>query len=199
MTMNQSIPAEHFERLYAEKNGDPWDLATSDYERRKYEATIAALGGRHFANAVEIGCSIGTLTERLAPSCDALLGIDYVETPLQQARQRCAELPQVRFQRMAIPAEWPDGRFDLIMLSEVLYFISLADLHALAARCEESAAPDGILLLVNWLGPNDGVLSGDAAALTFLQSLGEGWACENVAVMPRYRIDIARRHRRRPL
>lgn len=190
--MSPSTPADHFERLYAEK-GDPWDLATSEYEVQKYAATIAALGGRRFTNAIEIGCSIGTLTARLAPLCDALLGVDYVEAPLNEARQRCAALPQVRFRRMSIPDEWPEGAFDLMMVSEVLYFMSADDHAALARRCDQAATTSATILMVNWLGPNDGVMPGEVAARTFMEALGEGWVWENAATNTQYRIDLGRR------
>ena len=181
----------HFETLYA-RSADPWNLTTSDYEVRKYAATLEALGGRRFTRGLEIGCAMGTLTLRLAPSCEEYLGIDLVEPPLIDARARCAHLAQARFERMAIPREWPRGRFDLIVMSEVLYFLPLADLDQLAAHCTASLDPGGTLLLVNWLGPNDGAMSGEAAAQGFLSALPPEWPCINNVMTPQYRIDVAR-------
>ena len=189
--MQQKNWADHFEALY-ERSPDPWNLTTSAYEVRKYAATLAALQGRRFTRGLEIGCAMGTLTLRLAPACDEYLGVDLVEPPLVDARARCAHLPQARFERMAVPDEWPGGRFDLIVLSEVLYFLPLAGLERLAARCVASLEPGGTLLLVNWLGPNDGAMSGEAAAQCFLSALPPLWPCENVAINAEYRIDLAR-------
>ncbi|MES2710474.1 MAG: SAM-dependent methyltransferase [Pseudomonadota bacterium] len=188
--MNPSTRTDPFTQLYARKPHHG-DLATSEYEDAKYTATLRALPRRRFHNAVAVGCSIGTLTERLAPACDALLGIDPVEASPPEAR--CAALPQRRLARMAIPRDWPAGEFDLIILSELLDFGLLKDLHILAQRCDASAAPSATILVINWLGPNDGLLSGEAAALTFLQDLGDGWACDNIVLTSKYRIDIARR------
>jgi 2-polyprenyl-3-methyl-5-hydroxy-6-metoxy-1,4-benzoquinol methylase len=190
--MSRSTPADHFDRLYAETS-DPCGLASSEYELRKCEAAIAALGSRRFANAVEIGCSTGILTERLAPNCDELVGIDWVEAPLVEARQRCASLPQVSFRRMAIPREWPEGGFDLIVLSKIMHFMSIADIQDMAQHCDDSGRPSATILLVNVLGPNDGAVDGDVAALTFMQALPVAWLCENVSLTPRYRIDVAHR------
>lgn len=182
-----SVPASYFDQLYRARS-DPWDLAGSDYEARKYAATLEALPPRRFARGLEVGCSIGTLSALLAPRCGEFLGIDHAEAPLAEARRRC---PQGAFHRMAAPGEWPQGRFDLIMLSEVLYYLGFADLHALARRCEDSLAPGGVVLLVNWRGENDGTMSGDAAALSFLAALPGHWPSRNLALEPRYRIDIA--------
>ena len=62
----------HFDRLYG-ADPDPWKFATSDYERDKYAATLAALPDRRFTRCYEVGCSIGVLTRQLAPRCDAIL------------------------------------------------------------------------------------------------------------------------------
>ena len=71
---------ERFDGMYAERP-DPWGFETSPYEQAKYDATIAALP-RRYATALEAGCSIGVLSERLAAHCDALLGVDVAEAPL---------------------------------------------------------------------------------------------------------------------
>ncbi len=157
----------HFDRLYA-ANPDPWGFRTSGYEHDKYRATLAALPDRRFGSALEVGCSIGELTRRLAPRCDRLLGLDLSETALREAEAACAGLDGVGFRRAAVPGEWPEGRFDLVVLSEVLYFLVPDDLAALARRCLDGLAAGGLVLLVNWTGPTDDPLSGDQAAELFI-------------------------------
>ena len=57
----------------------------------------------------------------------------------------------------------------MIVLSEVLYFLSNADNRSLARRCGTSLTSDGEILLVNWLGKSsDDPCSGDAAATRFI-------------------------------
>jgi 2-polyprenyl-3-methyl-5-hydroxy-6-metoxy-1,4-benzoquinol methylase len=186
----RSTPARHFEALYR-RHADPWGLATSDYEHRKYRATVAALGERRFRSGLEVGCSIGTLTARLAERCDTLLGIDFVEQALQAARDRCARFPHVRFERRTVPAEWPPGRFDLIVLSEVLYFLSPPDLDDVARRCATSVEPGSTVMAVNWRRPNDGTMPGDAAAERLSAMLPARWRRIAVVVNDDYRIDMA--------
>jgi hypothetical protein len=69
---------------------------------------------------------------------------------------------------MAVPGDWPAGRFDLIVLSELLYFLAADDLHAIAARVRASLTGNGIVLLVNWLGATGDPGTGDTAAETFI-------------------------------
>jgi 2-polyprenyl-3-methyl-5-hydroxy-6-metoxy-1,4-benzoquinol methylase len=187
--MTDSRPAAHFERLY-QSNPDPWGFNTSPYEQEKYRRTLAALGDRRFGSGLEVGCSIGILTRMLAERCDSLLGVDIVEDPLQAARLRCADQPQVRFERMRVPAEWPDGHFDLIVFSEVLYFLSAADIDLCAARVRDSLLPRGVVVLVNWLGETDDPTPGNKAAEHFIGATAEVLAIVQQERHDGYRLDV---------
>ena len=133
-----------FDALYA-ADPDPWDFASSPYEAAKYAATIAALEGGRFANGLEIGCSIGVLTDRLSQHCDTLLAIDVAEAALEQARAR---VPDVAFERREVPEEYPDGAYDLVVVSEVLYYLDEPALHATFDAIERTLR--GTLLAVHW-------------------------------------------------
>ncbi len=165
--MTGSRAATHFQRLY-KANPDPWGFRTSAYEQTKYRQTLSALGDRHFTSGLEIGCSIGVLTRVLAERCDSLLGLDIVEDPLEAARSRCADQSQVRFRRMQVPAEWPAGWFDLMVFSEVLYFLAATDIEQCANRVRGSLLPGGMVILVNWLGETDDPTPGNDAAEMFI-------------------------------
>lgn len=165
--MTTSRSATHFARLY-KANPDPWSFATSRYERAKYRATIAALGRRRFGSALEVGCSIGVLTRMLAPRCDRLFGIDIIAAPLAYARRRCTGFQGLHFRRMTVPAEWPAGQFDLVVLSEVLYFLAGSDIERCARRAVGSTRLGGHILLVNWLGISDDPTTGEQAAERFI-------------------------------
>ena len=159
--MTGSLPTSYFDAVYA-ANADPWGFETSAYEAGKYEQTLRALAARRFGSAFEIGCSIGVLTEQLAARCDALLAVDASEAPLVRARGRCAHLRQVRLARMQVPDEFPTGRFDLVVTSEVAYYWSTDDLSLASRRIEAALAPGGWWLLVHWTPPvHDYPLTGD--------------------------------------
>lgn len=144
-TLNQA----YFDAVY-EANDDPWSFATSDYEHRKYEATLAALPKAHYHAAFEIGCSIGVLTQQLAPRCDQLLAVDASALPLKAARERLVSFPTVTVQQMKIPDEFPEQLFDLILLSEIGYYLSIPDLGRARQLLIEHLRPNGHLLLVHW-------------------------------------------------
>jgi 2-polyprenyl-3-methyl-5-hydroxy-6-metoxy-1,4-benzoquinol methylase len=187
--MTGSRAADHFERLYR-CNPDPWGFDTSPYEQAKYRRTLAALGDRRFTAGLEVGCSIGILTRMLAPRCDTLLGVDIVEDPLAAARSRCADQPRVRFQKMQVPAEWPAQRFDLVVFSEVLYFLSCADIDRCAERVLGSVLPGARVVLVNWLGSTDDPTSGDEAAERFVHATIGSLRIRRQERCEKYRLDV---------
>lgn len=152
MSGASSLPAGYFDAVYA-ADEDPWRFESSAYEHAKYDATLAALDGRHFHRALEIGCSIGVLTQRLAGRCDALLAVDVNDTALAKARARCAHLPHVRLERRELPRAWPPGRFDLVVCSEVAYYWGDADLEHALELMFAALEPGGMLLLVHWTHP----------------------------------------------
>jgi SAM-dependent methyltransferase len=185
--MAESLQREYFEQLY-DSDPDPWRFRSSDYERDKYKATLAALPRERVDDAFEVGCSVGVLTAQLASRCDRLLAVDVAEAALRQAREACAGLPNVRFARMQIPADWPDGPFDLILLSEVLYYLSLEDVRRTARKTGASLTPGGAALLVHWTGLTNYPLSADAAVAAFVEASGLRPA--SAARTAEYRLDL---------
>jgi predicted TPR repeat methyltransferase len=147
--LSERLGREYFEGLYAE-SGDPWSFETSEYERKKYERTLAALGDRTFHRAMEAGASIGVFTEMLAYRCDELLAVDVSEQAVAAARERLSGRKHVRVERRTLPEEMPEGPFDLIVASEVLYYFPGEEMLAVLRAFERELAPGGALLAVHW-------------------------------------------------
>jgi SAM-dependent methyltransferase len=164
----ETIPADYFEDKYR-SDIDPWRFRSSDYEREKYHATIAALGRPRFAHALELGCSIGVLTALLAERCDAIVALDASPTAIAAARE--ARIANARFEVGTLPEAFPTGRFDLIVLSELLYYFGEADLRRIATLCCEALVPGGEIVLCHWLGETDYPLTGQAASDLFAEAV----------------------------
>jgi SAM-dependent methyltransferase len=142
----------YFRGLYA-ASADPWGLAERWYEARKYALTVALLPRERYGAAFEPGCSVGVLTAQLAPRCDRLLACDAVPDAVAAARVRAAGMPGVRVEQRVIPADWPPGTFDLIVLSELLYYFDDADLGQVLGLGIGSLRPGGQILAVHWRHP----------------------------------------------
>ncbi len=141
--------AAAFDQRYRDE-GDPWGYRSSAYEREKYRATLAACGPGPFSAALELAGSIGVFSAMLAPRCERLTTIDFSEAAVAQARRELAGLPQATALWAEIPGGIPDGPYDLIVASEILYYLEPDALAATLARLETLLASGGRLVVVHW-------------------------------------------------
>ena len=142
---------------------DPWGYQDSWYEQRKRSLTLAALPEQKYDAGLEAGCSIGTLSEELAKRCGRFLAVDASGTAVGRAAERLARYPEAEARQLTLPEQWPEGSFDLIVVSEMGYYLAAAELAELFTRISASLAPGGTLLLCHWRHPVSGwELDGDA-------------------------------------
>lgn len=144
-----------FEDAYT-RSADPWASATPRYryQQHKYEQIMALLPDRRFRSALDLGCGLGLLSQHLAGRCDAVLGIDVAAAAVGHARTRAAGIPNLCFEQgdlLHLPQEL-DGRFDLVVVADTLYYLSPLDddlLKALSTRIANLLVPGGVCLLAN--------------------------------------------------
>jgi len=155
---------------------DPWQLSTRWYERRKYAITLALLPDRCYRHAFEPGCSIGTLTAQLARRCGHVTAVDVADAAMRSADARLREAgcrDRVTLARSSLDAAWPPGPFDLVVLSEVAYYL---EAHALAAvlRRERPRLQLGAkIVAAHWRHPvAEYPLTGDAAHAVIADTTG---------------------------
>jgi SAM-dependent methyltransferase len=161
-TRKPSLPKSYFDALYAE-SADPWNFKHSTYEQQKYHTTIQALSNKSFKNGLELGCSIGVLTRLLATQCDALLAVDISAIAIKQAQDNCRDLDQVRFKALDVNQRFPEGKFDLIICSEICYYLDKEALQHLFKNITQTLTTGGTFVMVHWTGlVPDYPLTGDA-------------------------------------
>jgi LmbE family N-acetylglucosaminyl deacetylase len=160
---NTAADAERVFDAVHRESSDPWDYASSWYEKRKRALTMAALPHPRYAAGLELGCSTGVLSADLAQRCEHLLCVDASSRALASADARLAGNPGATTAHMTVPAQWPAGRFDLIVISEVGYYLTPAELDAVLDKSVDSLLPGGALVLCHWRGPISGwSLDGDS-------------------------------------
>ena len=186
--MNTDTTSQEFFDAKYRHQTDPWNFATNPYETARYRTTVSALANRRYLRAFEPGCSIGVLTAHLAAVCDTLFAMDISPTAVQQARARCSRLPNVEITCGALPDDLPGGCFDLIVLSEVGYYLDAVPLQNLGKTLLHKLLGGGVLLAVHWLGNSeDHRLTGDRVH-EILGSL-EGLAHQHAERHPGFRLD----------
>lgn len=178
-----------FDALYRD-DPDPWACATSAYERDKRAATLAVLGEREYDRALEIGCGTGVLTRELSRRCRVMVALDVSGVALEEARKQCGTARGVTFERREVPARWPHGRFDLVVLSEVLYFLDRDEIDEVSRLAHDALEADGECVLVNWTGENDLPVCGRQAVDLFERAAC--WHSRRSRETEFYRIDLLR-------
>jgi peptidoglycan/xylan/chitin deacetylase (PgdA/CDA1 family)/SAM-dependent methyltransferase len=128
---------------------DPWSYEDM-YERTKRAHTLEMLPANRFKRVLEIGCAEGHFTIELAEIADRVTAIDISTKALVRASERCALSPHVLFEQADVFIRLPEGPFDLIVCSEVLYYAKHRfALKSAARRITASLLEGGHILLTH--------------------------------------------------
>ena len=151
----------YFDAMFA-KSDDPWNFKTRWYERRKRALTLACLPKERFVYGFEPGCANGELSAKLATRCDRLLASDGVDKAVSLARLRLKDCTNVEVRKAWVPDEWPQDKFDLIVLSEFLFYLTPQTIHDIAHMAQKTLLPGGVILACHWRHPvSQCVLTGE--------------------------------------
>lgn len=154
MLFQSKTSSGFFENRYR-KSADPWGFASKEYEQDRFSIIFSALAHRRYQRALEPGCSIGTITERLATICDHVDASDFSESAVARARERCASLPNVRFSVAALTARTRMAGYDLVLFSEIGYYFRLGKWRSTVARLVQGMESGTTILASHWLGHSD--------------------------------------------
>lgn len=192
----------HFERLFA-SGADPWRYE-APYERRKYDQTLSLIGNGRFRRSLEAGCAEGHFTVRLAALSDEVIAADVSEIALARVEARCASagIGNVVTRRLDLSSDILPGDCDLVVCSEVLYYMGdRSALAKVAGRLAAALAPGGVLVMAHAHVLNDSPAdAGFDWGLPYgAKTIGEtfqavpGIALEHEIRTPLYRIQRFRR------
>ena len=149
------VPGEEnpFEALHAE-HPDPWKVTSSFYETRKRALTLAALPEPTYGRVLELGCSVGALARDLACRAGRVLAVDESISALRRATETLRDLDNVELAQLQVPEALGRIDADLVVISEVGYFLSPRRLRLLARRLRSSAC--GTVVACHWRHDIDG-------------------------------------------
>ena len=175
MTEEMGLPREYFEELY-ERRADPWGFSTRWYEERKRALTMAMLARPRYARVLELGCSTGLLTAQLAPRADVVRAVDISQTAVDIARASLDGIgahDHVRVERLDVRDGLPTGPFDLVVISEVAYYLTADDVERLGEGTRAALGSEAEVLLCHWRrAVTDYPLRGDAVHTILAGAMG---------------------------
>lgn len=170
-----------FDAVYR-ADDDPFDVGSSWYERRKIDVLLASLTQQHYHRIWDTACGTGHLTSALADRCDQLVASDLSPRAVELTAARLSDDAEgraaVTLEVHQLPDSLEHSEFDLIVLSEVVYYLPTLDLLTLPDTLLGSATRDrSEIVLVNWRHhPHDAPRSGEQAAGLLDAALTEdGW------------------------
>ncbi len=126
-----------FEGLHAEQS-DPWHVHSSFYESRKRAITMAALPHPAYGRVMELGCSVGALAADLAARSELVLAVDESLAALRRAALTLAGKDNVQLVHLQVPEGLGRIDADLVVISEIGYFLSPRRLRRLADKISSS-------------------------------------------------------------
>lgn len=192
-TAPAATPTPDFEAKFR-ASADPWGFRTRWYERRKRALLLAALPHENYTAALELGCANGELTAALAPRVERLVAVDGAAEAIGRARERLGDRTGIDLQRRHLPGDWPPGRFDLVVVSEIAYYWPEGDLAAAIARIDESLTDDGVVVVCHWRGVmTDAAISTDVVHAAF--TAAPGWERVAQHIEADFLLDVHARRR----
>lgn len=157
------MTVDDFDRLYR-ADDDPWRVATSWYEQRKIGIVLASLSQQRYQRAVDPACGTGHLARDLASRCDEVFASDASAVAVDIARRICADVTNLQVRHRVLPEvdEAGEGQADLIVLSEVLYYLPPHIRRQAISGVLRQAAPRVEVVAVHWTEqPEEAVTSGE--------------------------------------
>lgn len=143
----------YFQQLY-QQDDDPWHVRHSWYEQRKRNLLLAALPAQRYHHVFEPACGNGELTAALARRADQVTASDFSPAAVELTKRRLRQTPdagRVAVLCQRVPQEWPrDAAFDLIVISEMAYYLSPAELREVRQQCLNTLTMHGTLVLCHW-------------------------------------------------
>ena len=155
LARGRGLSADLFDVYYLVKK-DPWNYRTCELEQRKYRDILSLLPQAPIESALELGCAEGEFTRMLAPRVGTLTALDSSPTALKRARRSQPGQTPVAFQEMNILHQDPAGQFDLVLASEILYYMgNLEKISEVASRMLTWVKPGGHLMLCHMRSQSD--------------------------------------------
>lgn len=131
----------------------------SAVEQERYARTITAVQlvrcGKNWGDVLEVGCSEGAFTERIAPLCRSLLACDVSGIACCRARNRCA-MPHVTVQQLDVATQPLARAYDIVFALDVIDLVHGRErIKKVWDKLVHAVRPGGVLAVSSCRLPED--------------------------------------------
>ena len=140
--LGQGFKGAFFERFYSAMPDDAWAYGRNAFHEERFRFIVDAIPADSLGRVLEVGCAEGHMTLHLARRVRSVVALDISEEAIRRARKQCAGMGNVECVRGDIRQAPPGGRFDAVICSDVLYYLSPRELRVVL-RSMASAVRDG--------------------------------------------------------
>ena len=131
-------------------HADPWATFTDADEALKRRAILFAMGPGPWGRVLEVAAGNGSNSAVIAPRA---LRLDATEATVSGtalvARAIRARGGRARALRLTVPGRLPRRRYDIIVVAELLYYLSPAAMNRTARDIAAALRPGGMLVLAH--------------------------------------------------
>lgn len=145
----RAIELAGFEAKFANSD-DPWSTWSDRDEALKRAAILHALPPGRSGRVLELGAGNGSNSRALAGRSLRLDATEATPTGTRLVRDALGGLgPRAHASQLAVPGRPPRGRYDAVVVAELLYYLDDRALAALARQVGQWLEPGGTLVLAH--------------------------------------------------
>jgi SAM-dependent methyltransferase len=128
-------------------DADPWSTFTNRDEAVKRDAILHALGPGPIGRVLELAAGNGSNSAAIAPRVRRLHATEGTAAGTKLTAQAIAPWPRAQAIELALPARFPAPGYDVIVVAEILYYLSPRAMRAVARDVARALRPGGRLVL----------------------------------------------------
>lgn len=179
-----------------EGNDDPWSAWNKPDEVLKRRAILHAVGAGVRGRVLELGAGNGSNSASLARRALRLDATEATRAGTRLVAQAVAfRGARARALRLTVPGRPPRGRYDAIVVAELLYYLDRRAMHRLARQVGMLLRPGGVLVLAHHqITFYDFAQHATGIHARFLGQTRAGWRVRDVRRTSRWIVLACTRH-----
>lgn len=183
------IDVHGFEDRFA-GDADPWATFTDRDEATKRDAILHAMGPGPWGRVLELGAGNGSNSAAMAPRALRLDATEATASGRRLVARALEHAPRARAIRLAVPAPLPRTTYDLIVVAELLYYLSPRDMATVARDAAAALRAGGRLVLAHHrIDFHDFAQHAEGIHTRFLNATGRRWVRRPMARNRRWLVE----------